>query len=165
MVATEAPGLSLTEALVRLAHLVQQVYGDVSREHDLTPQQAQLLCLLVDGPIGMSGLTRALHLEKSSLTGLVDRAEKRGLVARVRDARDRRACLIELTGAGAEIATRAHDGVAARLETLAAGLPARQRELLTGVVGAILAEDAARTGRTWSRPEPEGPVAAGVNGR
>ncbi|MEV3984250.1 MarR family transcriptional regulator [Nonomuraea sp. NPDC049758] len=154
MVATEAPGLSLTEALVRLAHLVEQVYGEVSREHDLTPQQAQLLCLLVGGPIGMTGLTRALHLEKSSLTGLVDRAEKRGLVARVRDARDRRACLIELTPAGAEIAVRAHDGVAARLETLAAGLPARHRDLLATAIGEILTEDTARTGRTWGRLEP-----------
>lgn len=154
MVATEAPGLSLTEALVRLAHLVEQVYGEVSREHDLTPQQAQLLCLLVGGPIGMTGLTRALHLEKSSLTGLVDRAEKRGLVARVRDARDRRACLIELTPEGAGIAVRAHDGVAARLEMLAAGLPARHRDLLAAAVGEILAEDTARTGRTWGRLEP-----------
>ncbi|MFI9594698.1 MarR family winged helix-turn-helix transcriptional regulator [Nonomuraea sp. NPDC052265] len=154
MVATEAPGLSLTEALVRLAHLVQQVYGEVSREHDLTPQQAQLLCLLVGGPIGMTGLTRALHLEKSSLTGLVDRAEKRGLVARVRDERDRRACLIELTCAGAEIAVRAHDGVAARLETLAAGLPTAHRDLLAGVIGTILAEDTDRTGRTWAGLEP-----------
>ncbi|MEU5866443.1 MULTISPECIES: MarR family transcriptional regulator [unclassified Nonomuraea] len=154
MVATEAPGLSLTEALVRLAHLVHQVYGEVSREHDLTPQQAQLLCLLVDGPIGMTGLTRALHLEKSSLTGLVDRAEKRGLVARVRDARDRRACLIELTCAGAEIAVRAHDGVTARLETLAAGLPAPHRDLLAGTIGTILTEDTARTGRAWAAPEP-----------
>ncbi|MFI7469103.1 MarR family winged helix-turn-helix transcriptional regulator [Nonomuraea sp. NPDC049646] len=155
MVATEAPGLSLTEALVRLAHLVEQVYGEVSREHDLTPQQARLLCLLVGGPIGMTGLTRALRLERSSLTGLVDRAERRGLVARVRDERDRRACLIELTPAGAGIAVRAHDGVAARLETLAAGLPAGHRDLLAAAIGEILAEDTARTGRTWGRLEPD----------
>ncbi|NUP00908.1 MAG: MarR family transcriptional regulator, partial [Nonomuraea sp.] len=128
MVATRAAGLSLTEALVRLAHLVQQVYGEVSREHDLTPQQAQLLCLLVKGPIGMTELTRALHLEKSSLTGLVDRAEKRGLVARVRDPRDRRACDIELTCAGAKIAVRAHDGVTARLETLTGDLAPAHRD-------------------------------------
>lgn len=157
MATTNAPdlglGLSLAEALVRLAHLVQQVYGEVSREHDLTPQQAQLLCLLVKGPVGMTELTRALHLEKSSLTGLVDRAEKRGLVARVRDARDRRACRIELTRAGAEIAVQAHDGVTARLETLAGELAPGHRELLTSAVAAILAEDTARTGRTWP-PSP-----------
>jgi DNA-binding MarR family transcriptional regulator len=143
--------LSLTEALVRLAHLVQQVFGEVSREHDLTPQHAQLLCMLIEGPVGMSELTRALHLEKSSLSGLVDRAERRGLVARVRDPRDRRACQIELTCAGAKIAVVAHEGVTARLETLVEEVAPEHRDLLSATIGAILAEDTARSGRIWSR--------------
>ncbi|SEG99827.1 DNA-binding transcriptional regulator, MarR family [Nonomuraea solani] len=138
MVTTKEPVLRFSEALVRLAHLVQQVFGEVSREHDLTSQQAQLLCLLVDGPVGMSELTRALHLEKSSLTGLVDRAEKRGLVARTRDARDRRACHIELTCEGARIGVLAHEEVARRLDELAAELPLDQRDLLASAIAAIL---------------------------
>jgi DNA-binding MarR family transcriptional regulator len=155
VVTTKEPVLGFTEALVRLAHLVQVVFGDVSREHDLTPQQAQLLCLLVGGPVGMTELTRSLHLEKSSLTGLVDRAEKRGLVVRIRDARDRRACLIELTCDGARIAVQAHNGVAERLETLAGGLPPEHRELLAGVIDGILTEDTSLTGRIWFSPERE----------
>jgi DNA-binding MarR family transcriptional regulator len=150
MVATKVPGLRLTEALVRLAHLVQQVYAEVSREQDLTAQQTQLLCLLMNGPVGMTELTRTLHLEKSSLTGLVDRAEKRGLVARIRDGRDRRACQIELTCGGAKIAVLAHDGVAARLETLAREVAPEHRQLLTSVIDTILTEDTTLTGRVWS---------------
>lgn len=154
MVTTNEPVPGFTEALVRLAHLVQQVYGEVAREHDLTPQQAQLLCLLIGGPVGMTELTRALHLEKSSLTGLVDRAERRGLVARVRDSRDRRACLIELTGEGTRTAVLAHDGVTRQLETLAEDLPAEHRELVASAIGGILAEHTSRTGRAWSAPGP-----------
>ncbi|MET7330827.1 MarR family transcriptional regulator [Nonomuraea sp. NPDC005650] len=141
---------TFTTALVRLGHLVQQVFGDVGREQDLTPQQAQLLCLLVDGPVGMTELTRALHLEKSSLTGLVDRAERRGLVARTRDARDRRACLIELTPEGERVGALAHDGVAARLEALTGELPEVHRELLTSAIDGILTGYAGRT-----RPQPD----------
>ncbi|MGW0804016.1 MarR family winged helix-turn-helix transcriptional regulator [Nonomuraea sp. NPDC002799] len=151
MVTTKEPVLLFTDALVRLGHLVQQVFGEVSREHDLTPQQAQLLCLLMGGPVGMTELTRALHLEKSSLTGLVDRAEKRDLVLRARDARDRRACQIDLTCDGARIAVLVHDGVAERLDALAGELPAGHRELVASAIGGILAADTALSGRVWSR--------------
>ena len=61
----------LAEALMRLSQLVAHVFADVSRGRDLTPQQAQLLCTLLEGPVGMTELGRLLHLEKSSLTGLV----------------------------------------------------------------------------------------------
>lgn len=144
MVTTKEPVLPFTDALVRLAQLVQQVFGEVSREHDLTPQQAQLLCLLVAGPVGMGDLSRALHLERSSLSGLVDRAEKRGLVARVRDSRDRRACHIELTADGTRIGVLAHQGVARRLESLAGELPHDQRDLLATAIGGILAAHTAQ---------------------
>jgi DNA-binding MarR family transcriptional regulator len=69
--ATTEPGFAA--ALVRLSHLVQHVFADVSRDHDITPQQTQLLCMLIGGPVGMTELSRLMHLEKSSLTGLVDR--------------------------------------------------------------------------------------------
>ncbi|MBF8194408.1 MarR family transcriptional regulator [Nonomuraea sp. K274] len=140
MVTTKEPVLPLTDALVRLAHLVQQVFAEVSREHDLTPQQAQLLCLLMRGPVGMTELTRSLHLEKSSLTGLVDRAEKRGLVARCRDSRDRRACRIALTCDGARVAVLAHEGVTERLEALMGELPEEHRDLLTTAISGLVAE-------------------------
>ncbi|MBE1583823.1 MarR family winged helix-turn-helix transcriptional regulator [Nonomuraea angiospora] len=150
---------TFTTALVRLGHLVQQVFGDVGREQDLTPQQAQLLCLLVGGPVGMTELTRTLHLEKSSLTGLVDRAEKRGLVARTRDSRDRRAWLVELTPEGERVGALAHDGVEARLEALAGELPMEHRELLASAIDGILAEYASTAGRT-TRPQPDRTSAA-----
>jgi DNA-binding MarR family transcriptional regulator len=139
----------LADALVRLSHLVQYVFADVSRQHNLTPQQTQLLCMLTRGPVGMTELSRLLHLEKSSLTGLVDRVERRGLVARMPDARDRRACQIALTSQGARLAVEAHDDVTARLETLAGELRAGEKDRLTSAIGQILAEDAAATGRAW----------------
>ncbi|MGN9844575.1 MarR family winged helix-turn-helix transcriptional regulator [Nonomuraea sp. H19] len=151
MVTTREPVLRFTEALVRLAHLVQQVFAEVSREHELTPQQAQLLCVLIGGPVGMTELTRALHLEKSSLTGLVDRAEKRGLVARTRDARDRRACRITLTRDGERVARVAHDAVTERLEALAGEMPQEHRDLLASAIGGILARHPSPT--AWPHSE------------
>ena len=62
--------IELAGSLVRLSHLVQHVFADVSRQHDLTPQQAQLLCVLMNGPLGMS-----LAPDDTLTQGLRQRAE------------------------------------------------------------------------------------------
>ncbi|HEY7484850.1 MAG TPA: MarR family transcriptional regulator [Streptosporangiaceae bacterium] len=128
----------LAAGLVRLGFLVQREYGEVSRQHDLTPQQAQLVCVLLGGPIGMAELGGALHLEKSSLTGLVDRAERRGLVSRVRDARDRRAYRVALTQQGVELAACFHEHVSRRMAALAVDLCATDQAGLTAAINQIL---------------------------
>lgn len=91
-------------ALIRLSLAVQYVLQDVSRQHDLTPQQSVLMSSLLERPVGMAELTDRLHIEKSTLTGLVDRAEKRGLVHRTPDPGDRRALRVALTPAGRDVA-------------------------------------------------------------
>ncbi|GAA2077340.1 MarR family transcriptional regulator [Streptomyces albiaxialis] len=148
-----AEGLKITDALVRLTHLVDHVFADVCRDLDLTPQQAQLLCMLIDGPVGMTELSRLLHLEKSSLTGLVDRVQRRGLVARVPDDHDRRACRIELTEVGARLGEASHGAMGERLEALLGDLDGPDRDLLISSVSRILAAHTAATGRPWDRTE------------
>ncbi|HEY2667094.1 MAG TPA: MarR family transcriptional regulator [Actinomycetota bacterium] len=128
----------LAEALTRLSQLVAHVFADVSRSRDLTPQQAQLLCTLLEGPIGMTELGRLLHLEKSSLTGLVDRVERRGLVVRTRDPNDRRASQVALTGQGARLAADSHEDVTARLEALADELAPADRKRLASAIATML---------------------------
>ncbi|MEV0345086.1 MarR family winged helix-turn-helix transcriptional regulator [Nonomuraea sp. NPDC050680] len=128
----------LATALVRLAHLVSRVYAEVSKEFELTPQQIQLLCMLLGGSTGMTEMSRALGLEKSSMTGLVDRAERRGMVVRVRDQRDRRACGIELTDQGRKVAHDAHRKVTAQVEALIGEIDPDDRERLETVVMGIV---------------------------
>lgn len=127
--------------LVRVSRLVQTVFAEVSRCHGLTTQQTQLLCVLSRGPVGMTELSRSLHLEKSSLTGLVDRVERRGLVERVPDARDRRACHVTLTAEGTHCATEVHQAVTERLDALGAELPAAEREAVAAALARVLSRD------------------------
>ncbi|MFA1546757.1 MarR family winged helix-turn-helix transcriptional regulator [Actinomadura chokoriensis] len=131
-------GLGTADALVRLSHLVQHVFADVSREHGLTPQQLQLVCMLISGPLGMTELSRLMHLERSSMTGLVDRVEKRRLIERVADPEDRRACRVALTDEGGQAATRAHDDVVARLDAMTGRLERDAREGLTSAAAQLL---------------------------
>lgn len=147
--ADDAAAAGLASALVRLTQMLQHVLAEAGRGHGLTPQQVQLLCALSSGPVGMSELSRWLRLGKSGLTGLVDRVERRGLVARTPDADDGRACRIALTAAGEELAGRAHAEVTARIAGMAAGLAAGERAALTDAVTRILDAAPCRT------PSPE----------
>ncbi|OLT33377.1 hypothetical protein BJF79_34905 [Actinomadura sp. CNU-125] len=137
----DAPGgLGIADALVRLSHVVQRVFADVSREHEVTPQQLQLVCVLLEGPLGMTGLSRLMNLERSTMTGLVDRVAKRGLVARTADPADRRAYLVALTPEGSDLAGRAHGDVVARLDAMTARLARDDRDRLSAVVTLLLAD-------------------------
>ena len=104
-------------------HVLQDLYAETSRPLGLTPQQAHLLCVLLGGPLGMTELSRILSIERSSLTSMVDRLERRDLVARTANPTDRRACQIELTTAGQALAHDAHNAVITRIEALTADLP------------------------------------------
>jgi DNA-binding MarR family transcriptional regulator len=132
--------LGVAAGLVRLSFLVQSVYAKVCTAHDLTPPQAQLLCVLSESPRGMAELARTLRLEKSSLTGLVHRAERRGLVARVASKQDGRAFTVRLTESGSRIADKFHDDATLALERAVSCLPGAEREHFAAIASRIVVE-------------------------
>jgi len=140
MVTTTARDSDLASALVQTMHRLQDLHAETSRPLGLTPQQAHLLCVLISGPLGMTELSRILSIERSSLTSMVDRLERRDLVARVANPTDRRACRIELTAAGKDLAHQCHEAVVDRIQDLASELPAATRTTLTKALQSILAQ-------------------------
>jgi DNA-binding MarR family transcriptional regulator len=130
--------LGLAAALVRSAFLVNAVYAESGREHGLTPQQGQLLCVLMAQPYGMSELGAMLGLAKSSLTGLVDRTERNGLVRRVPDPRDTRAVRVALTPQGSGLAEQFYGETCRRIEKLPAGLSAAERATLVDLLSRVV---------------------------
>lgn len=134
----------LAEALVGLSHHVLHLFAEAGRGRRLTQQQVELVCaVIVPGRIRMADLGRRLHLERSGLSNLVDRLERRGLVKRVRDADDRRATWIELTPEGTEAAMGSYREVTAQIDRLLAPLSASEQQELTEVVDRMRAEGAA----------------------
>jgi DNA-binding MarR family transcriptional regulator len=131
--------LGAASGLVRLTFLVQNLYAEVGRGCDLTQAQAQMLCSLADRSVGMAELSGMLGLERSSLTGLVDRAQQRGLVVRENDPHDRRAVKVALTAEGASALHKFHNELTERLEVLLDDLPAAERERFTKTLGRVVA--------------------------
>jgi DNA-binding MarR family transcriptional regulator len=101
--------------------------------------QAKLLCVLAFAPRGMGELARAFGVEKAALTGLVDRAEQRGLVTREPVPGDRRALNVALTETGRRKGKRFHAEVTAELEQLVAPLAARDRDEFVRLLGEVVA--------------------------
>ncbi|WP_020577421.1 MarR family winged helix-turn-helix transcriptional regulator [Actinopolymorpha alba] len=132
----------LATSLVALSHHVLQLFSCAGRAHKLTQQQVELMCaVIVRGRVRMTDLGKLMVLEKSSLSNLVDRLERRGLAVRTRDPDDRRATWVELTSEGTELAMRTHREVTARLDGLINRLPSKDQRRLSAVVRTLMAEE------------------------
>jgi DNA-binding MarR family transcriptional regulator len=137
--ATDGAHVDVAAGLIQLSTLVQGVYARVSERHDLTPVQARLLCVLLDGPRGMAELAHCFGVEKAALTGLMDRAERRGLAQRSPVPGDRRALQATLTDAGQRAAAAFHAEVGAELSGLVSSLAPRDREQFRSTMAEIIA--------------------------
>ncbi len=71
------------------------------------PQIACLLALLDGGPMALSQVAKKIMVNSSTLTGIIDRLELKGLVTRTRTSLDRRVITIELTARGRSLAENA----------------------------------------------------------
>jgi DNA-binding MarR family transcriptional regulator len=74
--------LSTVDGLVQLSFLVHGLLERRAAEHELSMIQVRLLGVLRDRKPTINEVAALLRLDKSSVSGLVDRAERRGLVAR-----------------------------------------------------------------------------------
>ena len=131
----------LRDGLVQTSFAVMAVLNRVGAQHDLSLTQVRLLGVLRDRTPKMAELAQFLGLDKSTVSGLVDRAEKRGLVERLRSvAKDGRSIQVALSARGQHLAATVAEQVARELSPLTEALPAvdrrRMSELLTRIVDA-----------------------------
>ncbi|MCQ4041654.1 MarR family winged helix-turn-helix transcriptional regulator [Streptantibioticus rubrisoli] len=136
------------DALVQLSFLIQGLLTRVASDHDLSLIQIRLLGVLRDRRPGMLELARHLGLDKSSMTGLVTRAEKRGLVQRLPSPHDGRSVLVSLTPAGQRLTKRITAEVDQQITALTTSLTATEhthiRALAAKLLHAAATSDAAQ---------------------
>ncbi len=92
--------LEVVDLMANLVSLFHKEYEDAAAARSLTGAQAKVLALLRRGPMPMRQIAQTLACEPSNITGIVDRLEARGLVARQADPDDRRVKRVAATEAG-----------------------------------------------------------------
>jgi DNA-binding MarR family transcriptional regulator len=103
---TSAEQDALIDALVQTSFVTMAALNRVGADHDLSLTQLRVLAILRDRRLRMTDLAEYLGLDKSTMSGLVDRAEKRGLLERAPNITDGRAVDVFLTQVGAELTKR-----------------------------------------------------------
>ena len=138
--------LGIVDALVQLSFAVQGTLGRIATAHDLSITQTRLLGILRDRQPTINQLAEFLQLDKSSVTGLVDRAQERGLVARTASLRDRRSVQVHITTSGRKLVNRVTAAVEVEMEALVGDLSPTQRTRLSSIASTIAIGEARSRG-------------------
>ena len=125
----------LVDALAQAAFVTMGVLSKVGAASDLSLTQLRVLAILRDRRLRMTALADYLGLDKSTMTGLVGRAEQRGLLVRAPNADDKRAVDVLLTDGGVQLADQLYRDIERALEPMLDELPvADQRRLRATLV-------------------------------
>jgi DNA-binding MarR family transcriptional regulator len=97
----------------------------------LSPTASAVLYRLhAEGPVRLTALATSVEVSQPSMTQLIQRLERKGLVARLTDPDDRRAALVAVTDGGRQLVLERQDGVRERLGELLTMLSQHQRDAL-----------------------------------
>lgn len=143
---------ALVDGLVRSAFQIMGVLTRIGAEHDLSLTQLRVLGILRDRQPRMSDLAAFLGLDKSTMSGLIARAEGRGLLTRGTSPEDKRAVVVLITDAGRDLTQRMYEEGRKVLAPATDRLNPDQREQLAELLEPLLSPPLPAS------PRPERPV-------
>lgn len=130
--------LEFLRTLWELDHALQTASKEMLRKHGVTGPQRLVLRIVGRFPqLSPGALAAILHLHPSTLTGIVKRLERRGLLTRRKDPRDRRRVFLGLTPEGRRFDVDPSHTVEAVLEELFATLPPERARTTQATLGAL----------------------------
>jgi DNA-binding MarR family transcriptional regulator len=129
----------LLTTLERAAHLIGVHVERAGRDLGVTQAEAHVLVQLANGgPVPIAELHRSVGTKRSTLTNVLDRLERRGLVRRQLNPHDRRSFTIHVTPTGAGPARRLADAMDELEAEVRRGLGERDVRSVTAVVDALV---------------------------
>jgi DNA-binding MarR family transcriptional regulator len=144
----QVPGKSRTEQLNAQIEecVIELTVRMVGRAEKLAQQMGIPMVFLkalhmLNGPMAMKELGKALHCDPSSVTAVADMLEKHGLARREPHARDRRIKNLVLTGAGCDLKGKVEAELTARMPWCN-GLNDDERAQLLALIRKMLSVDA-----------------------
>lgn len=96
---------AIVETIIYLYTESRRLTKGIAREVGLTGPQLTVIKLLESlGDLSLSSLSERIRAQNSTVTGIIDRMEREGLVRRERSTADRRVVYIRLSEKGARLA-------------------------------------------------------------
>lgn len=133
-----AVGAPVSLAISQTARLHRIAAGRLLRDLGLYPGQEFVMMHLWDaGAVRQSELIKAVGLDPSTVTKMLQRLEQSGHVHRSPDPADRRASLVEATDASCALKTQVEQAWERLEETTLAGLDEPEREELHRLLGLV----------------------------
>ena len=118
-----------------VARLFRRRFEDEARTHNVTlPQWRALIEIFKNEGISQVSLAGCIDTDPMTLSGILDRLEKRGLIERYPDPNDSRAKLARLTPEGEHLFLTARELGAAMYETALAGVSKADQEVVIAVL-------------------------------
>ncbi|OAR27198.1 MarR family transcriptional regulator [Streptomyces sp. ERV7] len=139
MSTTDADGV-LAEQLLRLTRRLHRIHKQHLEPVGITPAQSRLLRTVAhyENPPRMADLAARLEVVPRAVTTLVDALEESGNVRRVPDPTSRRVVRVELTDTGRATLRSLRGARRGAAEEILAPLTADQREVLGGLLSALV---------------------------
>lgn len=114
-----------------VARLMKRRFEEQAKSHGITlPQWRALAQIATHDGISQRALSGQIDADPMTVSGILDRLEKRGLIERYPDPADSRAKLARLTAAGEDLFQTARQVALAMYESAVAGLTPAEREAL-----------------------------------
>ena len=124
----------LRDALVQIYFALMAVLTEVAAEHDLSLTQLRVLGILRDREPTMADLATFTGLERSTVSGLIDRAAQRGLVTKTADLHDGRSVRVTLTESARGLVPEVTAAIGDRMKPLIGELSTSEQKRLTALL-------------------------------
>jgi MarR family transcriptional regulator, lower aerobic nicotinate degradation pathway regulator len=125
----------LRDSLVQVSFAVTAALSRVAAEQDLSLTQLRVLGILRDREPTMAELATYLGLERSTVSGLIDRAAQRGLVHKKTDPTDGRSVRVSLTAEARRLTSRVVAEIGELMTPLSDRLSPGDQKRLTALLG------------------------------
>jgi len=128
----------LRDALAQMSFTLMAIFTEIAAEHDLSLTQLRVLGILRDREPTMADLATFTGLERSTISGLIDRAAQRGLVTRTADPHDGRSVRVGLTDSARRLVPDVLAAIGQRIAPLTGRLNSGEQKRLTALLTKVL---------------------------
>lgn len=106
----------IMQSLRRIFKAIQVYFQAISKKYKITgPQLWALKTISAHGSLSLGDLSKKMYLHPSTISGVVDRLEKKGFVVRDRGREDRRVVKVQLTPQGKRIVAKAPNPIQGKM--------------------------------------------------